>query len=204
MIPGAMRHQGFHDDNGVKIVGIGGNIRFLAEKVPAVKKHYKKIITALGYAKPIKPMIKLFQDLEKRYDLPIVPWTNNCEEVWVIKHDNLNTALVAEDLSPLMVQGAFYGGPQAEGVAQEQYCIKGKPHHEYYEKALAYTKRVVRDTDGSRIYIFVDDKAKNVKAARKYAKKTGARLIALQRHINDDDAQQCRKEMGFLFGEEIC
>jgi hypothetical protein len=201
---GAMWYQGLHDDNGAKIVGVGGNIRHLAEKIPAFKKHYTKIITALGYAKPIKPMIKLFQDLEKRYELPIVPWTNNDQEVWLIKHDNLNTALHAEGLSPLMVQGAFYGGQQAEGVAQEQYCVSGKPHQHYYEKALAYTQGVVGDTDGSRIYIFIDDKKPNVEAARKHAEKTGAPLIAVQRHIDDGDAQQCKDEMEWLFGEKIC
>ena len=200
MLLGATIYQGFYDDNGVRLVGVGGNIRHLAEKIPAFKKHYKQIITALGYAKPINPMIDLFQALQTRYDLPIIVWTNNDKEVFVIKYDNLNTALNAQVLSPLMLKGAFYGGQQMEGVAQEEYCVTGKPTHHYYEKALAYTANLIGDTDGSWIYVFVDDKAKNVNAAREYAKKTGAPLIAVQRI---DDAQ-CKNEMEWLFGEKIC
>lgn len=196
---GAAIHQGFRDENGTKLVGTGSNIRFLAEKIPALKTHYPKIITALGYAKPIKPMIELFQTLQTRYDLPIIVWTNNDKEVFAIKHENLNTALHAEGLSPFMLKGAFYGGQQMEGVAQEQYCVGGKPRHHYYKKALAYTANII-GADGSWIYVFVDDKAKNVNAARNYAKKTGAPLIAVQRR----DDTQCKNEMEWLFGEKIC
>jgi hypothetical protein len=202
MLLRAARSQGLCDDNGVRLVGTGGNIRFLAQKIPAFNTHYDQIMEALGYARPIKATVTLFQKLQYRYDMPIIIWTNNDKEILDIKLRDFNKRLLNKKFCKdgpmsLMFQGAFYGGQQAVGVPEECHSVAGKPHAEYYEKALAYTKKIVGDTDGSWIYLFVDDRAVNINAARDYAAKSGAPIVAIQR-IND---KQLQKEVAFLLGE---
>jgi hypothetical protein len=185
-----------YDKDGIKLVGAGNCIRYFGETIPAFRTNHTNIMEALACAKPIYGNIALFQRLHQG-DIPIIVWTNNDKEIFDLKLKNLNKRLLHAGCPEFELQGSFYAGKyQCDGTPENQYSPAGKPELAYYEKALLYTKHTVGDIDNSWIYIFIDDKAENVNAARVYAEKTGLPLIAIQ----CNNHKKFRRDIAWIFG----
>jgi hypothetical protein len=185
----AMGKRGLCDGQGNAVLGTGACIRFLAQKEPRLMRYYQKLLRAIARAKPIDSTIAIYHDLQKKYDIPIVVWTNTDLDLFIMKYTCCNYMRVCNQCAPLILDGYFGVGQHTVEVSTQQYCTTKKPDEAFYIQALAYTKQIVGDTEGDWIYLYIDDKASNVHAAHAYAQKTDAPIIAIH-YTNPQQLEQ--------------
>ena len=194
-IMGVLGSKGLRDAQGNAVVGTGDSIRFLAQKEPRLAPYYQKLMRVMGHVNPIDTTIDVYQELQDAYDLPIVIWTNTDVDLFIIKYKNCNYRRVCTHKPPLLLDGYFCVGAGADTDSATHYCLVKKPAEEFYEHALVYTRELMHDTDNDWIYLYIDDRARNIAAARSYAQKQKVPLIA----VHYTGPQQLKKDLDWLF-----
>jgi hypothetical protein len=152
----------------------------LARKEPRLMRYYTKLLRAMAHTKPIHTTIDVYQQLQQMYAIPLIVWTNTDLDLFVMKYKDCNYRRASKQLQTLMLDGYFCVGQPTDKELVPQCTDVKKPHPDFYTKAVAYSKQVVGDTDGSWLYLYIDDKAQHVNAARAYAAQTSAPIIAIQ------------------------
>lgn len=150
--------------NGDKCIGHTDYLEVFAEKAPELKPYLQDIMDACAQAEPHWETIERIQKWHAK-GCPIIVWTNNNGPMFLARFKELNRRLAEAGKPPLEIDGYFVVGSNAENASPV-----GKPHLEYYQKAFAYTQKVLKSKGytGNR-FCFIDDKPENIKGAQAFA-----------------------------------
>lgn len=176
-----------------ELKGVAANIDCIIQMEPALQPYRDAIMDSVIEAHPRYEMIAFYQKLQA-LGIPIRVATNNDYKTLMHKSKKLNARLTKAQLPPFTFDGAYCAGQSPEivdGKAPDGMpagvVAAGKDSDEYFE--LLYKSAEKNDganpSSKKTLFIFNDDKKRNVERARNVARKMGIPLLAVHRNKSD-------------------
>jgi hypothetical protein len=154
------REISFYDDQGNILRGNNAHLVYFGTKSPIVAQYHERILDVLAEGEPMDATIDFLLNEQDQGAL-LVAWTNNDEISYKKKLAYVNKQRTLQGKRPINLDGYFVIGTGINDYESD----KGKPHDNFYTKALKYSEKVaqLRNINPNTLeHYFIDDKQKNL------------------------------------------
>lgn len=178
-------------DERQKLKGFTAHLDYAVSRVEALQSYRDAILHRIVEAYPRVPMVVFYQQLQAN-GVPIVVATNNDYETLMIKSQKLDARLAAKQLPPFNFDAAYCGGlnkgiisGKAPNGMLAGFVPEGKDSDAYFEALYRFVRTDLGYDPQKTLFMFTDDKRRNVERACNVAQKEGIRLLGVVRNRAD-------------------
>lgn len=178
-------------DEWQKLKGFTAHIDYVASRIEALKPYRDAILYRIVEAYPRLSMIAFYQQLQAN-GVPIVVATNNDYETLMVKSKKLNARLATKRLPLFIFDAAYCGGfnksiinGRAPNDMPAGFVPEGKDSDAYFQGLYRFAQTDLGYDVKKTLFIFTDDKRRNVERACNIAQKEGIHLLGVVRNRAD-------------------
>lgn len=178
-------------DERQKLKGFTAHLDYVTSRVVALQPYRDAILQRIVEAYPRVPMIAFYQQLQAN-GVPIVVATNNDYETLMIKSAKLDARLAAKRLPPFIFDAAYCGGfnksiinGKAPNGMPAGFVPEGKDSDAYFQALYRFAQTELGYDPQKTLFMFTDDKRRNVERACSVAQKEGVHLLGVVRNRAD-------------------
>jgi beta-phosphoglucomutase-like phosphatase (HAD superfamily) len=171
--------------------GVSANLDYIIKMEPSLLPYRQQIMEAINEAYPRYPMIAFYQQLHAA-GVPIIVATNNDYETLMLKSAKLDARLIKAGYAPFIFDAAYCAGPNPEIVDHKApngmpagSVAAGKDSDEYFSALFHFIEHELGYDLKKILFIFNDDKRRNVERACRVAEKEGISLLGVVRNKSD-------------------
>jgi hypothetical protein len=171
--------------------GLAANLDYIIKMEPSLLQYRSAIMNRVFEAYPRRVMIAFYQQLQTA-GVPMIVATNNDYETLMLKSAKPDARLAKAHLPPFTFNAAYCAGSNPDIVDNRASnglpagsVAEGKDSDAYFEAIFRFVETEFGYSRKNTLFIFNDDKPRNVERACRIAEKEGVSLLGVIRNRSD-------------------